>query len=85
MCTSIRVDLTLDKRASAFSYANTSLTFKNSTFEYRENGMDLAYYYPSAEWDLLRLNATRNEQLYGSCCGTVAYVDVRFCFVTSCQ
>ncbi|KRY18544.1 Acetylcholine receptor subunit alpha-like 1 [Trichinella patagoniensis] len=45
-----------------------------------EVGMDLSYFYKSAEWDLLSLTSERHEQIYSSCCGKEKYVDITFYF-----
>ena len=52
-----------------------------SDVEYLEDGMDLSFYYKSAEWDLLQLTSARHAVLYASCCGPETYVDVTFYFV----
>lgn len=49
--------------------------------EFMENGMDLSFYYRSAEWDLLALSSTRHSVLYASCCGPEKYVDITYRFL----
>jgi hypothetical protein len=34
-----------------------------------EIGMDLSYYYRSAEWDILNISVGRHEIIYQGCCG----------------
>lgn len=45
-----------------------------------ESGMDLSYYYKSAEWDILNITAVRNEGFYPGCCGKHSYVDITYFF-----
>uniref|UniRef100_A0A0N5AJ91 Neur_chan_LBD domain-containing protein n=1 Tax=Syphacia muris TaxID=451379 RepID=A0A0N5AJ91_9BILA len=47
-------------------------------YEHLEQGMDLSFYNPSAEWDLLSLTSSRYVKIYPGCCGSDAYIDVRF-------
>uniref|UniRef100_A0AC35FNW9 Uncharacterized protein n=1 Tax=Panagrolaimus sp. PS1159 TaxID=55785 RepID=A0AC35FNW9_9BILA len=49
--------------------------------ELLENGMDLSFFYRSAEWDLLSLTARRHSVLYASCCGPENYIDITYYFV----
>ncbi|KAI6186956.1 hypothetical protein M3Y98_00189500 [Aphelenchoides besseyi] len=51
-----------------------------SDVEVMENGMDLSFFYKSAEWDLLSLTSARHSVLYASCCGPEKYVDVTYYF-----
>ncbi|KAE9548540.1 hypothetical protein FO519_008254 [Halicephalobus sp. NKZ332] len=51
-----------------------------SDVEFLEDGMDLSFYYKSAEWDLLQLTSARHSVLYASCCGPETYVDVTYYF-----
>ncbi|KAM3726973.1 Acetylcholine receptor subunit beta-like [Dirofilaria immitis] len=44
-------------------------------------GMDLSFFYQSAEWDLLSLSSARHSVLYTSCCGPEKYVDITYYFV----
>uniref|UniRef100_A0A0R3S0J7 Neur_chan_LBD domain-containing protein n=1 Tax=Elaeophora elaphi TaxID=1147741 RepID=A0A0R3S0J7_9BILA len=44
-------------------------------------GMDLSFFYQSAEWDLLSLSSARHSVLYISCCGPEKYVDITYYFV----
>ncbi|VDN01549.1 unnamed protein product [Thelazia callipaeda] len=44
-------------------------------------GMDLSFFYESAEWDLLSLSSARHSVLYTSCCGPEKYVDITYYFV----
>ncbi|KFD67489.1 hypothetical protein M514_11378, partial [Trichuris suis] len=52
----------------------------DKTVHFLEVGMDLSYYYRSAEWDLLSLTSERHEVTYASCCGPSKYVDITFYF-----
>ncbi|CAD5214592.1 unnamed protein product [Bursaphelenchus okinawaensis] len=52
-----------------------------SAVEIKENGMDLSFFYKSAEWDLLSLRSERHSVLYASCCGPEKYVDITYYFV----
>uniref|UniRef100_A0A5S6QRJ0 Neurotransmitter-gated ion-channel ligand-binding domain-containing protein n=1 Tax=Trichuris muris TaxID=70415 RepID=A0A5S6QRJ0_TRIMR len=52
----------------------------NKIVHFLEVGMDLSYYYRSAEWDLLSLTSERHEVTYASCCGPSKYVDITFYF-----
>uniref|UniRef100_A0A1I7SB01 Neur_chan_memb domain-containing protein n=2 Tax=Bursaphelenchus xylophilus TaxID=6326 RepID=A0A1I7SB01_BURXY len=52
-----------------------------TTVEVKENGMDLSFFYKSAEWDLLSLRSERHSVLYASCCGPEKYVDITYYFV----
>ncbi|CAI5454674.1 unnamed protein product [Caenorhabditis angaria] len=45
-----------------------------------EQGMDLSFFYLSAEWDLLQLQSKRHSVLYASCCGPEKYVDITYYF-----
>ncbi|GMR30088.1 hypothetical protein PMAYCL1PPCAC_00283, partial [Pristionchus mayeri] len=47
-------------------------------YHFLERGMDLSAFYPSLEWDLLKLTSKRHEQLYPGCCGQEFYIDVTF-------
>ncbi|GMR52668.1 hypothetical protein PMAYCL1PPCAC_22863, partial [Pristionchus mayeri] len=47
-------------------------------YHFLEQGMDLSSFYPSLEWDLLKLTSKRHEQLYPGCCGQEFYIDVTF-------
>ncbi|VDK46877.1 unnamed protein product [Anisakis simplex] len=49
--------------------------------ETMETGMDLSFFYRSAEWDLLSLSSARHAVLYTSCCGPEKYVDITYYFV----
>uniref|UniRef100_A0A7E4UXN2 Neurotransmitter-gated ion-channel ligand-binding domain-containing protein n=1 Tax=Panagrellus redivivus TaxID=6233 RepID=A0A7E4UXN2_PANRE len=49
--------------------------------EFLETGMDLSFFYRSAEWDLLSLTAARHSVLYASCCGPEKYIDITYYFV----
>lgn len=40
--------------------------------------MDLSYFVPSYEWDLLNLTSKRNVVLYPGCCGQDFYIDITF-------
>ncbi|CEF60228.1 Nicotinic acetylcholine receptor family and Neurotransmitter-gated ion-channel transmembrane domain and Neurotransmitter-gated ion-channel family and Neurotransmitter-gated ion-channel ligand-binding domain and Nicotinic acetylcholine-gated receptor, transmembrane domain-containing protein [Strongyloides ratti] len=51
-----------------------------SDIEYLERGMDLSFFYKSAEWDLLSLTSERHSVLYASCCGPEKYVDITYNF-----
>ncbi|KAI6233564.1 hypothetical protein M3Y99_00891800 [Aphelenchoides fujianensis] len=53
---------------------------EDSDGEFMENGMDLSFFYKSAEWDLLSLTSARHSVLYASCCGPEKYVDITFYF-----
>ncbi|KAK6110079.1 Neurotransmitter-gated ion-channel ligand binding domain family protein [Brugia pahangi] len=44
-------------------------------------GMDLSFFYQSAEWDLLSLSSARHSVFYISCCGPEKYVDITYYFV----
>ncbi|KJH40592.1 putative acetylcholine receptor subunit alpha-type unc-38 [Dictyocaulus viviparus] len=48
--------------------------------EYMQRGMDLSFFYRSAEWDLLSLSSERHSVLYASCCGPEKYVDITYYF-----
>ncbi|CAI4224881.1 unnamed protein product [Auanema sp. JU1783] len=48
--------------------------------EFMERGMDLSFFYRSAEWDLLSLTSERHSVLYASCCGPEKYVDITYYF-----
>uniref|UniRef100_A0AC35U462 Neur_chan_LBD domain-containing protein n=1 Tax=Rhabditophanes sp. KR3021 TaxID=114890 RepID=A0AC35U462_9BILA len=48
--------------------------------EFLERGMDLSFFYKSAEWDLLSLTSERHSVLYASCCGPEKYVDITYNF-----
>ncbi|KAI1729880.1 neurotransmitter-gated ion-channel ligand binding domain-containing protein [Ditylenchus destructor] len=52
-----------------------------SDIQFMENGMDLSFFYKSAEWDLLSLTSARHSVLYASCCGPEKYVDITYYFV----
>ncbi|KAK0397034.1 hypothetical protein QR680_001950 [Steinernema hermaphroditum] len=52
-----------------------------SDVEFMENGMDLSFFYKSAEWDLLSLTSARHSVLYASCCGPEKYVDITYYLV----
>ncbi|VDP15076.1 unnamed protein product [Soboliphyme baturini] len=52
----------------------------DNVVEFLETGMDLSYFYRSAEWDLLRLTSERHAQIYTSCCGPSKYVDITYYF-----
>ncbi|VDM77236.1 unnamed protein product [Strongylus vulgaris] len=45
-----------------------------------QRGMDLSFFYRSAEWDLLSLSSQRHSVLYASCCGPEKYVDITYYF-----
>ncbi|MFH4973834.1 hypothetical protein AB6A40_000543 [Gnathostoma spinigerum] len=49
--------------------------------EIMESGMDLSFFYRSAEWDLLSLQSARHSVLYTSCCGPEKFVDITYYFV----
>ncbi|VDN57470.1 unnamed protein product [Dracunculus medinensis] len=49
--------------------------------EIMEKGMDLSFFYQSAEWDLLSLSSARHSVLYTTCCGPEKYVDITYYFV----
>uniref|UniRef100_A0A915K114 Uncharacterized protein n=1 Tax=Romanomermis culicivorax TaxID=13658 RepID=A0A915K114_ROMCU len=47
-----------------------------------KNGIDLEYYYPSVEWDLIEVTARRHRKMYPGCCSTIyAYIDITFTLV----
>ncbi|CAJ0609539.1 unnamed protein product [Cylicocyclus nassatus] len=48
--------------------------------EFMQRGMDLSFFYRSAEWDLLSLSSQRHSVLYASCCGPEKYVDITYYF-----
>ena len=41
-------------------------------------GMGLAFYHESAEWDLLSVTSSRYAQIYPGCCGQQYYIDIRY-------
>ncbi|VDD88373.1 unnamed protein product [Enterobius vermicularis] len=43
-------------------------------------GMDLSFYYESAEWDLLSLSSAKHSKLYSNCCGPEKFVDITYFF-----
>ncbi|PAV59737.1 hypothetical protein WR25_23714 [Diploscapter pachys] len=49
--------------------------------EYMEKGMDLSFFYSSAEWDLISLTSERHSMLYTSCCGPERFVDITYYFI----
>uniref|UniRef100_A0A8R1DFQ4 Neur_chan_LBD domain-containing protein n=1 Tax=Caenorhabditis japonica TaxID=281687 RepID=A0A8R1DFQ4_CAEJA len=51
-----------------------------SDVEFMQQGMDLSFFYRSAEWDLLSLTSERHSVLYASCCGPEKYVDITYYF-----
>uniref|UniRef100_A0A915CYE9 Uncharacterized protein n=1 Tax=Ditylenchus dipsaci TaxID=166011 RepID=A0A915CYE9_9BILA len=59
----------------------TSKDSDGSDIQFMENGMDLSFFYRSAEWDLLSLTSARHSVLYASCCGPEKYVDITYYFV----
>uniref|UniRef100_A0AC35TGX9 NEDD8-activating enzyme E1 catalytic subunit n=1 Tax=Rhabditophanes sp. KR3021 TaxID=114890 RepID=A0AC35TGX9_9BILA len=48
------------------------------TYQFIERGMDLSAYIRSLEWDLMSLEARRNEVIYMGCCGQDSYIDITF-------
>lgn len=51
---------------------------KDTPNERMEMGMDLSFFYRSAEWDLMNLTSERHAELYSSCCGPETYVDITY-------
>nr|CAD2137217.1 unnamed protein product [Meloidogyne enterolobii] len=51
---------------------------EDDDIEYNEMGMDLSFFYKSAEWDLMNLTSARHAVLYTSCCGPETYVDITY-------
>ncbi|VDD93605.1 unnamed protein product [Enterobius vermicularis] len=51
---------------------------EGENYEHLEHGMDLSFYNPSAEWDLMSLTSQRHVKIYPGCCGSDAYIDVSF-------
>ncbi|CAJ0923110.1 unnamed protein product, partial [Mesorhabditis belari] len=54
---------------------------KNDEVEHLALGMDLSFFYSSAEWDLLSLKSKRQAVLYASCCGPEKYIDITYEFL----
>ncbi|UMM44038.1 hypothetical protein L5515_019308 [Caenorhabditis briggsae] len=57
-----------------------TITKDGSDVEFMQQGMDLSFFYRSAEWDLLSLTSERHSVLYASCCGPEKYVDITYYF-----
>ncbi|KAF8354284.1 acr-12 [Pristionchus pacificus] len=53
---------------------------EGNDIEFMQHGMDLSFFYLSAEWDLLSLTSARHAVLYSSCCGPEKYVDITYYF-----
>ncbi|PAV71679.1 hypothetical protein WR25_27045 [Diploscapter pachys] len=49
-----------------------------SDYEFSEKGMDLSFFHPSLEWDLMNITSSRHAKLYPGCCGQDYYIDVTF-------
>ncbi|CAI5455681.1 unnamed protein product [Caenorhabditis angaria] len=60
------------------SEIQSKIDLDGSHFQYLERGMDLSGYYPSLEWDLMKLCSARHEKVYAGCCGQDFYIDVTF-------
>ncbi|WKY17308.1 hypothetical protein Q1695_001704 [Nippostrongylus brasiliensis] len=57
-----------------------TIQMEGSDVEFMQRGMDLSFFYRSAEWDLLSLSSQRHSVLYASCCGPEKYVDITYYF-----
>lgn len=57
-----------------------TITKDDNDVEFMQQGMDLSFFYRSAEWDLLSLTSERHSVLYASCCGPEKYVDITYYF-----
>ncbi|PIO76186.1 Cation transporter family protein, partial [Teladorsagia circumcincta] len=57
-----------------------TVQMEGNDVEYMQQGMDLSFFYRSAEWDLLALSSQRHSVLYASCCGPEKYVDITYYF-----
>ncbi|CAB3399887.1 unnamed protein product [Caenorhabditis bovis] len=57
-----------------------TITKEGNDVEFMQQGMDLSFFYRSAEWDLLSLTSERHSVLYASCCGPEKYVDITYYF-----
>ncbi|CAD5228962.1 unnamed protein product [Bursaphelenchus okinawaensis] len=70
--------LNMVQLTSDASLIETRYDEEGKEYQFVERGMDLSYFHPSLEWDLLTLHSKRHEQLYPGCCGQEFYIDITY-------